>query len=443
MLGVLVLLIGAAAFYFGYYQNPSVIYSQSLSNTGKGYNNLIDYLDQQSKTATKGYTGSGNYNIKASGYSTDGQLSYKSNGKDTDMAFDIGAGTTRINTEVRAIKSTGSVPDLYFKFVGIKGLGSSLGDPALNSELAKLDSRWIAVDHTFIENLEAAAGQSDANSLTTPTQAQVLDEARAFGTVNQQYVFTTSKDKAVTRVVKKYGKETVDGHKTYHYQVALQPDNVKKYILAQRDALRGSQLDAWLKQNHLETSVLNSFNQAADSTKDIKSSDTFDVWMDTSHRVVYKVRINDTQNPAENYADIGLDYKGGSDYPLFISGKSEDSGTTYTYSFVTDLDTKSNNTGVKFNEQSTGSDAVTISSNFNFKANTAPPTIAKPSNAIPLSQVLDDLGLGGLLSGSTSASSSSSGSSALVLKHDLSGLTGTGNPVDAARNTLLTGLVSR
>ncbi|MGH7193732.1 MAG: hypothetical protein ACREJM_09395 [Candidatus Saccharimonadales bacterium] len=442
VLAVLVLLVGAAAFYFGYYQNPSVIYSQSLSNTGKGYDNLVGYLDQQSKTATKGYTGSGTYSIKASGYTTDGQLSYKSNGKNTDMGFDIGAGTTRINTEIRSIKSTGTVPDLYFKFGGIKGLGDSLGDPALNPELAKLDGRWIVVDHTVIENLEAASGQTGSSGLTTPTHEQILDEARAFGKVNQQYVFTTAKDKAVTKVVKKYGRETVGGHKTYHYQVALQPDNVKKYILAQRDALRGSQLDAWLKKNNVETSTLNSFTQAADSAKDIKSSDTFDVWMDTSHRVIYKVRINDTKNPAENYADIGLDYKGGSDYPFFISGKSQASGSSYTYSFVTDLDTKTHSTGVKVNEQSTGSDSLTINSDFNFKANTTPPAIATPVHAIPLSQVLDDLGLGGLLGG-TSSSSSGSSSNALVLKHDLSGLTGSGNPVDSVRNTFLDGLISR
>ena len=53
----------------------------------------------------------------------------------------------------------------------------------------------------------------------------------------------------------------------------------------------------------------------AKSTKDIKDSDTYDVWMDTSQRILYKVRFKYKDNPAANYVDIGLGYKGGSDYP--------------------------------------------------------------------------------------------------------------------------------
>ena len=360
----------AAAFYFGYYMNPSVIYSQSMKNTGKGYDTLINYANQQSKLDTKGYTGAGSYNIKSANFSTDGKLGFKGDGENSDLTFDIGAGTTRVSTDIRTIKSSSTTPDLYVKASGIKGLGTMFGDSALDAELAKLDNNWIVIDHTLLDNLGAGYAQSTTTTATSPTRDQIFDEARAFGRVNQQYLYSTAKDKAVTKVVKKYGVETVDGHKAYHYKIALQKDNVKKYILAQRDALKSSTLNDWLKKNKYDSAVYAGFNDAANSTKDIKSSDTYDIWADVNQRVIYKVRFSNKQNPADNYVDVGLNYKGGGDYPFFIAGKSKASGQTTTVSFVTDINTKSNNTDLKLDVKADGSDGYTITSDFNFKPST-------------------------------------------------------------------------
>jgi hypothetical protein len=390
---------GTAAAYFGYYMNPSVIYSQSLKNTGKGYDTLINYADQQSKLGNKDYTGTGSYKITTAGSSTDGKLAFKGNGENGDLTFDVGFGGTRINADIRTVKSSGTTPDLYVKASGIKGLGTLTGMPQLDPELAKLDNNWIVIDHTLFDSLTASTAQAATPTTTSPTREQVIDEAHAFGKVNQQYLFSTDKDKAVTKVVKKYGVETVDGRKTYHYKIALQKDNVKKYILAQRDALKATTLNDWLKKNKYDTPVYAGFNDAANSTKDIKSSDTFDMWTDVNRRLVYKVRFNDTTNPADNYVDVGLNYKGGSDYPFFIAGKSKDSGSTTTFSFVAAVNTKTNNTDLKLDLKTDGSDGVTITSDFNFKPSTTAIKIDKPSAAIPLSQVLTDLGYGDLLTG--------------------------------------------
>ncbi len=412
---LLVLVGGAAAFYFGYYMNPSVIYSQSLGDTGKGYDKLVSYADQQSKLGIKGYTGSGSYQSKSSGSSVDGKIAFKASGGNSDLTFDVGTEGVRVNTDIRTIKSGTTTPDIYLKFSGIKGLGTMIGSPELNPELAKLDNNWIVIDHTFIDSLNTRSGQSSGTS--SPTRDQVLDEASAFGKVNQEYLFTTAKDKAVTKVVKKLGTETVDGHKTYHYVIALQKDNVKKYILAQRDALKNSKLDDWLKKNDYESSAISSFNDAADSTKDIKSSDTYDIWMDVSHRVVYKVRVKDktgdvktgadsSGNPANNYVDFGLNYKGGDDYPLFISGKSEDGGQTTDYSFVTDVNTKDNKVDFKFDLKDSGSFSDNFAADFVVRTSGSAIRIDKPANAIPVIQVLNDLGLGDLIGGSGAASGS-------------------------------------
>ena len=326
---------------------------------------------------------------------------------------------------MRAIKSSNdALPDLYVKASGLKGLGTVLNEPALDPELAKLDNNWIAIDHTLLENLDT---QTADGSVTSPTRSQILDEARAFGRVNQQYLFSTSKDKAVTKVVKQYGKETVDGYKTYHYKVALQKDNVRKYIYAQRDALKASSLNDWLKKNKLDKIAYDSFNNTADSASNIKAGDTYDVWMDVSHRIVYKIRFadkaqsgvyagpNSSASAAANYTDVGLGYKGGSTYPFFIAGKYTDSvptasstpcencgataaPSTLTFLFTTSVDTKSGATNMKLNIKSTGSDAGTLDAGFVLKPSSAPVKISKPGKTIPLSQVLSELGLGDLLS---------------------------------------------
>lgn len=389
---VVILLIGAAIFYFGYYTNPAVIYAQSLSNTGKGYDRLVDYADKQAEAYNKGYTGSGSYKFESSGTSVDGKIAFKSAAGNSDTSFDIGANGIRVFTDIRTIKNDGATPDVYLKFSGIKGLGSAIGSKDWDPALAKLDGRWIIIDHTLIDKLNARSGQSQT---AAPTREQVIDEARAFGEVNQRYLLSTAKDRAVTKIVKKVGTETVDGHKTYHYKVALRKENVRKYILAQRDALRNSKLNDWLKENHYDKDAYDSLTDSADSAKDIKDGATYDVWMDTSRRVLYKVRVGYDPNPAANYVDVGLDYKGGDDYPLFIAGKSKDEsgGSATTYSLVADVNTKTDKTDFRLNARSDGPDAGTARAGLSFSPATSSQGIDKPAGAIPLIQALKILGL--------------------------------------------------
>lgn len=401
---IIVVLLGIASWYFGYYMSSGVIYSQSLKNTGKGYDKLVTYVDQQQQLTDKqGYTGNGSYKMKFGDFSTDGKVALKADSDNSQLTFDVGLGVTRVNADIRTFKSSGDTPDIYVKAADIKGLGTVLGIPEIDANLAKLDNTWIVIDHTLIDNLSGIAtapAEANAAKMQGPTRDQLLDESRAFGKVNQQYLFSTSKNTAVTNVVKKYGIENVDGHKTYHYKVALQKDNVKKYIYAQRDALKASKLNDWLKQNKYDKDAYDAFNSAADSTKDIKSTDTYDIWMDVNHRVVYKVRFSDTasKNAADNYVDVGLDYKGGDSYPFFVSGNFKGDDGNANFIFVTTLNTKSGDTNFKLNVKTGGMDAGTATANFDFKPSTAAIKIAKPTGAIPLSQILSDFGYGDILS---------------------------------------------
>ncbi len=400
--GVLALLVigSASAYYFGYYSNPSVIYSQSLKNTGKGYDKLVDYVNAQSKIKYKGSEGNGSFTYKSSSFSTDGSLVFKGDQDNGEVTFDAGVGTGRINADIRFLKSTTKTPDIYVKAGGLKALSGLLGTPELDAATNKYDNTWIAVDHTVIDNLGGTLANqiSPMSSPTNPSSQEVLDEARAFGKVNQEYLFSSDKNKAVTTVVKKYGMETTNGHKVYHYKVALVKDNVKKYITAQQTALNASKLGAWLKKNNYQDSLKPMFDSMQEAAKKIKTSDTFDVYADVGKHLIYKLRFtNPKDNPAENFVDVGLDYKGGSEYPFFISGQSKQDKDLTTALLTTTVNTKTNSVDLKLNVKTGSSEGGTLTSQFTFKPTNNIVKIDKPAGAKQLSEVLKDLGLGDVL----------------------------------------------
>lgn len=400
---VLALIAGYAAYYFGYKTNPSVIYSQSLKNTAKGYDKLVNYVNDQSKADYKGSTGTGSFSSKSSSFSTDGQMTFNTNGGNAEGSFNVGLGATRLTINGRFISSSSGNPDIYLQASGIKGLGGMLGSADLDAKLAKLDSSWIVIDHTLLDNLSKDQTNGTAvTKLKPPTREQVLSAAQAFGKVNQEYLFSTNKDKAVLKIVKKYGLETVQGHKTYHYQVGIQQANLKKYISAQQAALQSSQLQSWIKANNYTSDVNDFFKGMIDSTSSVKSSDTFGMWSDIDTRMVYKVRFDQsTDSSVRGYLDVGLNYKGGDTFPFFIAAQTEDNAdkaSATNYNLTATLNSKTNVVNLKLNVQSgNATDASTTTASFTYKPTNQPATIVAPANAKSLSQVMSELGYGNLL----------------------------------------------
>jgi len=404
---------GSATAYFGYYMNSSVIYGQALKNTGKGYDRLITYLDDQAKLNYKGVVASGSYTFGSGSFASDGKLTFNSNKDDSDTTADLNMGSGRLSIDVRDIKNKTAIPDIYFKVDGLDTLSGLTQGLGLGTQINSLDNQWIVIDHSLFDSL-----QKGTSSSSSPTHDQVLDAAHAFGQVNKQYVFTTDKNKAVLTVVKKYGLATVDGHKTYRYQVALNKSNVKKYITAQRDALKASKLGGWIKQNNYENDLDLAYDSMQQSADNINPKNTFDLWADVNTRVMYKVRFTDQSNPGSSYTDVGLDYKGGSDYPFFISSYSKSGGNTDTGSFIADLNTKTHVTNLKVNFKSTGSTASNFNGNASVKQTNDVAPINTPTGAKPIMQVLNELGLGSTYQNlSTGGNTSSSTSSPLTLQN--------------------------
>jgi hypothetical protein len=391
---VLVLLIGFAAYYFGYKTNPSVIYKQSLSNSSKGYDKLVSYIDKQSTVKYKGTTGSGSFSYKSGSFSTDGNLDLKSDNNNAQLKFDIGLVGSRLSTETRLIQSSSGGADIYIKASGLKGLGALAGSPQLDTALTKLDDSWVVIDHTLIDSLGSGSSASNMSSQLPPTQAQILDEAKVLGKVNNDYLFTTDKDKAILKVTNNIGTETIDGHKTYHYRATLQKDNVKAYIAAQKAALQSSKLHSWIKGAGLEASINSSFDSLSRSAESIKASDTVDIWADSSQRILYKVRFSDRKNSASNFVDVGLDYRGGNSFPLFIETQNKAGSITSIFKTSLTLNTKTNETGFKLDFNSGGQDSMSIGLSMNIKPSNEQVKIDKPASAKTFTQVLSDLGYG-------------------------------------------------
>ncbi len=397
---VLVIGIGFAAYYFGYKTNPSVVYSQSLKNTAKGYDKLIEYVDKESKANYKSSTGTGTFEIKSGGNSTDGKIALKSDDKNGELTFDIGLEGTRINFDGRLIDSETGSQDIYLKATGVKGLGSLVGSPELDAALQTLDGQWIVIDHTLVDSLSEQGTDSTANQMLPPSSSQILSAAQGFGKVNQDYLFSTDEDKAVMQVTEKHGVETVDGHKAYHYTVALQKENVKKYIEAQRSALKASTMNKWLKQNGSAETFDSIFDGLKESANSIKTTDTFDMWADIDTRLIYKIRFAEKSSASKvnSFIDVGLDYKGGDDFPFFIAGQTKDSGSTVDAKAVMNLNTKTQATDFSMDIKTTGYADISFKMKASFKPSNETIKVEKPANAKTLAEVASQLGYGDLIS---------------------------------------------
>ena len=409
--GLVIVGLAGAGYYFGYYTNSSVVYSQALGNTGKGITELSNRLTEQPKLAYKGYTGSGSYKVESDSFKTDGKMNFRADSSNSDTTFDVGLGTGRLNVDFRTIKSVSTNPDIYLKASGLESLGSLLG-PNFSSITSKYGDKWIVVDHTLLDNVEK---QTVASAATVPPSSeQMVDELSAFNKVNQQYVFTANKDKAVTVILKSYGRETVDGHQVMHYKVGLNKTHVKTYVTAQRDALKASKLQAWIVKNNYQDAVDSAYKDAIKSSDNIKSDDTFEMYADVNSRAIYKLRFAATKNPAVNFVDVGLDSGGVNELPFFVSVKNSDSSSDISFKVV--ANTKTNVLKVNLIVSETGRNKFKSSSDFTFQPSTLAVKIDTPAGALPLAQVLNDLGLGDSLNYFRGAEAGATGGSATTAK---------------------------
>lgn len=384
---------GASAFYFGIFNSPMNVYKQALSNTAKGYDKLIEYNQQQVKEGYDSFTGDGTFEVTSEAFSTDGRIGFKGDGADTQLTFDVGLPGSRVEADIRAFGSDTTNTDYYLKASGLTGLGTMFGSPEADPMLAQLNDTWVVADHTLVNALSGASSMGTNKPLTNQ---EVLDALVALSGPNKEYLFSTG-DKAVLKVVKKHGKETVDGHSTYRFMVAINKNNLKAYLKAEQAALKSSKLNNWLKDNNSEAIVDQMFDGMQQAANDLKDTDTFDLWVDTNQRIIYKVRFADKDNAAQNFIDLGLDYKGGNSYPFFISGQGSDDGGGFKFKLGMALNAATHETDITLDMDFDAADPVSVNTKLKLKTTKEAVKIEKPTGAKPLAQVLSELGMGDIL----------------------------------------------
>lgn len=387
---LMVALLGGG-YVFGVYlpSQPENLFGAALTNTGKGYEGVVDHLSDAKLDTYKGMKQTANFSIKADGVATDGNIAINTDDKNMKLTGTVGVAGSRMSIDVLAQKyNDTNYYDAYVKVGGIKGLGSMAGLPQLDA----LDGQWIMVDHTLFASLESSyIGGED--SMKAPTAADVMDAISSNAVVTQKYIFSDDPANAVLEQREVIGKETVDGRSLYHYKVAINKENAKEYVTKSAEALDKSKLGVWYKESADEPLSKRLDTEGMIKSIDgVKDTDTFDLWVDTETKLIYKIRVYDDKD----YMDVGLDYENGDEIPFFVAIKSPNSSKSDSNLRMT-FNKKNNSVDAQLSIKGADSNTGDMTLDFALEPSNEPVSITAPQDAKTLFEVMNSLGLGGMM----------------------------------------------
>lgn len=386
---------------FGLYlpNTPGNVFSAGLENTGKVFDKAVTYTQDEQK-----YDGAdldGSMKVKSPGASFDVTFnaSYDKNANATgSMNADVlGA---KVSADFRSVHlQDNTSPDMYFRVNGIKNYLDTAGLQSMD----RLDGQWITVDHTLIDTYVAnLEGDASGSSFSFPTYDQTHDAMLKAQDVNKRYIFTTNATTAVLKNKKFIKTESVNGRSANHYQVGYDKSHLEAYVTDLGKALDGSKLNDWAKKSNNGKSLSQVMDIAAmkeDISKNADSNYAFDLWVDTGTKLVSKLVFTDPQDSSSTIT-FAQSYTGGDELPMSIAfiGK-DDSGNPETLSLDETLNLKTH-TAKAASTVSAKDDSGTTT--VNVAVNVAPRTsavkVTAPSGSVQIVDLLNELGLGGMLS---------------------------------------------
>jgi len=131
----------------------------------------------------------------------------------------------------------------------------------------------------------------------------------------------------------------------------------------------------------------------------IKDSSTADVWVDTHTKLIHKVRFSDSASK-DTFFDLNQDYQGGSTIPLSVNFTTKDGEDVETGNIKINLDTNTSAVSITGDYKATGSTNITGNLSMDIKPSSTPVSVTRPEKSKNIMQLLDDLGLGGLMGAS-------------------------------------------
>jgi hypothetical protein len=390
LVAALMLLVGGS-YVFGLYlpNRPAAIFATSLERSGKAADALVAY----SKTATaqqyKSYKLNGTLTIINGTASFDATLKGAFDPRaNADVTLNMDALGSKISADIRSNHVANSAsPDVYVRLSGIKSALDSYGLASLDS----LDGEWVSIDHTLADTLAAGhVNQAAAGVASMPTPAQLYDGIAKMQTVSKQYLFTANASTAVFKQSKYIGKETKDGHSTYHYKVGYNKDHLAAYVDALGGALDKSQLNDWSKASGGKS--ISDLLVLSDLSKDAKSTSgnyTFDAWVDTKTKLFQSIQFTDPSDSGTVVA-ISQNYAGGDVYPFGLSVSSKDGDQTVMEALKLNLNTKTNVSDGTVTIKSSG---YSGDIKFTLTPSNDSLQVTVPANAVSITTLMNQLGL--------------------------------------------------
>ncbi len=416
-IGVLVLLGGSTAAYFGYYvpSNPDKMWSKALSNTAKGYDKLAEYAAKNK--GVKGYSIKGSF--KSSGdIAADGTFDGSSSDDNGQYKGTLSATGLKMGIELKTIKSPGNSPDIYFKVDGVQGLGTLLGgsEPEIVDALNAINGQWYFIDHTFFDQFAPGT-----NSSTQITGEDVGSALKAVGDASREYIFTSDSKKAAIVLKDKIGKEKQDGLNTYHYRATVNKQNLKNYVDKLCNNLKSSKINKLFGGDAAATEEAFGCADIKQGADNVNESKTADVWVDTKTKLLHKIRFSfSSKSPAtgdvevqpdelelsapqinsEGYFEVFQNYSGGDEFPLGFNYQNTD---TQKYTDETTQTKISANVNLKINMKTNTYDIsgkletdgqyakTTFESSLNITPNNSEVKVEKPAAAKNIIELFNDL----------------------------------------------------
>jgi len=399
--GVALVLLLTSGFVFGYYlpNTPTNVYSTGLNRSGKALNSLVESATTEKQLEaynTSTIKGSVIANMDGSTYSGDFSTTFDKTTMDGGLNIKLAAkGESAKTLNIKAVSQipTGSVyPDVYFQLTGIKSLGLDDFVPGISD----YDGKWISVSSDYLKSLGSSyGGLTGDNTKDQITATDIAELAQAATNVTQQYLFTTATDKAVFVKQSFVGKEKMDGLNTYHYKVGVNIDHATKFCEAFDNALYSTQ--AYKKLSGETAKQISDDKQTAtkdcsNNVKDeIKSTDTFDLWVDGKYKLIHKFRIYDREDK-KSYTDIGQTYLGGNKLSLFTNFHDEKGKTDGSFTLNTDV--KAAKTSGQLSMKSTDKTyPYEVLVKMSAEASTQKVAFNKPASSTPIQDILKKFGI--------------------------------------------------
>ena len=396
---VLVLaLIGGVVFGLYLPNTPDNVWKTGINRTGTAVNSVVVSATEPKKLAsykTSEITGSVAVTAEGGVYAGDFTTKFDKTSLDGGLNFTLKSDSSpaeKLTAKVLSqIPSGSSYPDIYFQLTGLKTLNVDDLVPGASS----YDGKWISVSSTYLKSVGDAYLSGTDNTQKQITSDDVAEVARATSSVTKNYVFSTDPTKAVFEKKSFVGKEKIDGMNTYHYKVGVNVANAKAYCTAISNAFLST--NAYKKVSSASSSDISVAKQTAtkdchDSfAKSIKSTDTFDLWIDKGYKLIYKIRIYDKTDKA-TYADIGQVYKGGDQLSLFAT--VHDNASKGDGKFTLDTNLKTNTTAGVFTYKGTDANSpFDVKVTVNAKSSNDTVKITKPTTSVPIEDVMKTLGV--------------------------------------------------